>query len=69
MRAFVHWLFEEGLIETNIADRVKAPKRPQLVKQPFTEEELRVLPAAAKANKRTGLRDYSMLLFSLDTGV
>jgi integrase/recombinase XerD len=69
VRAFCRWLFDEELVEANIAERVKPPKRPQLINQPFTDDEIRRLLQAAKENKRVGLRDVALLLFLFDTGV
>ncbi len=69
VRAFCRWLFEEQLLKTNIVERAKLPKRPLLLKKPFTDEEVLKLLKAAKEYKRTGIRDYAILLLLLDTGV
>jgi len=68
VRAFCRWLHDEEYIDTNMVERVAVPKSAQRVKDPFTTDDIRRLLAAAKADKRMGLRDYAVILFLLDSG-
>lgn len=63
--AFTRWLHEEGLTETNVADRVRKPKPPQTQRQPFTDDELRKLVKASQTNTR----DAAIFALLLDTGM
>src|SRR5690606_14505058 len=41
--AFLRWLHEEGLTETDISKRVKKPQPPDTQRQPLTDDEMRLL--------------------------
>jgi site-specific recombinase XerD len=69
VRAFCKWLYDEQMVETNIAERATLPKRAQVIKKPFTDDEMVRLLDNARNYKRTGVRDYAILLFLFDTGV
>lgn len=64
MRRFFRWLMEEGLLPTNIAERLEAPRleihpRPGIARA----DMLKMLAAA-----RDSPRDYALLCFVADTG-
>jgi site-specific recombinase XerD len=66
--AFVRWLHQEDFIEDDLASRVKKPKKPQVQKHPYSDDELIRLLDAAKQTAH-GLRDYAMLCILLDCGL
>lgn len=66
--AFLRWLHDEELMDKNLAEKISPPKIPTLVKEPFAADDLKRLVAAAKADKRNGLREHALILFMLDTG-
>lgn len=65
---FVRWLHEEGYTDTNIGERVKKPRLPQTIKEPFTNAELHALLKAAKETNNPE-RDYAMLSVLVDCGL
>lgn len=58
--AFVRWLHEEEYTATNIGERIKKPRRPQIVKEPFTDAELHAMLTTAR-NSNHGFRDYAFI--------
>jgi site-specific recombinase XerD len=62
--AFLRWLHEEEMTPTNFALRIKKPREPELVKEAYSEDEVRRLFKAADT-----LRDHAMLCVLLDCGV
>lgn len=68
VRAFLRWCHEEGYADRNLVDRIRKPKPPKLVKQPFSQQEAQALIKAAQAEGRNGLRDAAIVLFMLDSG-
>ncbi len=68
IRAFCRWLHEEEITDKNPTERVAQPRAPFLVKQPFDGEDAKRLIAAARGDKRNGVRDTAVILFMLDTG-
>src|SRR5690242_15787126 len=68
LRAFLRWCFDEGYTERNLVERIRKPKPPTLVKQPFSSQDVQALLKAAQENPRNGVRDTAILLFLLDSG-
>lgn len=66
--AFVRWLYEEEIIEKNLAEKVKKPRVPKTNKSAFTELELKLLLDAASKTTNGG-RDLAILTLMLDTGM
>lgn len=66
--AFTRWLALEEITPKNAAERVAQPKTPHLVKESFSEADVKRLVAAARVDKRNGLRDVALIYFMLDTG-
>lgn len=65
---FVRWLHEEGYTDTNIGQRVKKPRLPQTIKEPFSDAELHALLRASKAT-RNPERNYAMVSVLIDCGL
>jgi site-specific recombinase XerD len=63
--AFLRWLHEEGLTDTDISKRVKKPQPPDTQRHPLTDEEMRRLIKASKANAR----DAAIVAVLYDTGI
>lgn len=70
LSAFFHWCVEEGLLTKSPMEKIVKPKVPKIIKERFSEEDVRKLidtckeyPAAIAARNR------ALLLFLLDTGV
>ncbi len=67
--AFCRWLFEEDYVKANPGAKVKKPKAPQLVKDVFTDDELKRMIETARGEKRNGLRNAAIILVLTDTGI
>jgi site-specific recombinase XerD len=68
LRAFFNWLIAEEMIEVSPMAPIAAPIcRPDQI-QPFTDDDLTALLKAAQES-RNPLRDYSIVLMLLDTGM
>ncbi|MCO5215215.1 MAG: tyrosine-type recombinase/integrase [Thermomicrobiales bacterium] len=65
---FFHWLHAEGLIDDDIASKVKKPKLPVVRKQPYSDDDLNGLFNAVKG-RQNSLRDTAILYLLLDTGL
>lgn len=68
VRCFFNWMIEEGYTEVNPMASVKPPVFRSDQVRPFSEQQVTTLLNAAKRSKYP-LRDTSILLFMLDTGV
>lgn len=62
--AFLRWLHEEEVTPTNLAQKIKKPREPELMKQAYTEDEVRRMLKGADT-----LRDIAMLSVLLDCGL
>ena len=67
--AFLRWLYQEGYTEQNLAERIRKPKAPALVKEPLSADEVKHLVKAAEANRRNGVRDVAILYVLIDCGL
>lgn len=68
VRALFRWAYLEGLLPTNIAERVKAPKVPKKVIPSLSEEAVVGLLEAAKRS-RNSLRDQAIVMLLFDCGL
>jgi len=69
IRAFWGWLETEEMIEVNPFDRIKIPKPPKKVIIPFSEDQIRALLSVIDTKSLTGVRDWTIILTLLDTGI
>ena len=69
LKAFFNWCYQEELIPSNPAARLKKPKVPEKVVAALTPEHLERLLAACDTSTNTGFRDYVIMLVLLDTGM
>jgi site-specific recombinase XerD len=69
VRSFSSWAYEEGYLEENIMQRLKLPRLPNTQPEPLTEEEIRNVLAVSLDHTLERLRNYSMLVLFLDTGL
>jgi len=69
MRSFSSWAYEEGYLDENVMQRLKLPKLPTIQPEPLGEEEIRRVLANCLDHTLERLRNYSMLMLFLDTGL
>lgn len=62
--AFLRWLYEEEITPSNLALKIKKPRLPELVKEAYTEDEVRRMLKAADS-----LRDTAILSILVDCGI
>lgn len=63
LSSFYSFLHEEGLISTNPLSRVKKIRQPQVVKEPFSEQDVELM-----RNGASNLRDKAIIDFLISTG-
>jgi len=68
LRAFFQWCMEEGFIEKNPLQGFKRRKAPGRIVD-VSEDSLMRLLRLPDQNTFVGLRDYALMLLTLDTGV
>jgi site-specific recombinase XerD len=68
LRTFFNWLVAEGELDTSPMERIPVPVDRADQVQPFTDEQVKALIAAARRTKNP-LRDEALLLLMLDTGL
>jgi integrase/recombinase XerD len=69
LKAFFNWCFQEDLIPSNPAARLKSPKVPEKVVAAFTPEQVEQLLSVCDTSTNIGFRDYVIMLVLLDTGM
>jgi len=69
VRSFSSCVYEEGYLEENVMQRLKLPKLPTTQPEPLSEDEIRKVLAVSLDNTLERLRNYSMLMLFLDTGL
>jgi len=68
IKRFLNWLVEEGILKENPIARLRAPKAPKLIIQPFSREQIAMMLAVC--NKTfAGCRDRAIVLMFLDSGL
>jgi integrase/recombinase XerD len=68
-KAFFSWCFEEELIDTNPAVRLKHPKAPKRIRPAFIPEQIEKMLSVCDTSTNDGFRDRVILLLLLDTGL
>lgn len=69
LQQFFKFLFEDGLLTTNIAEGLKPLKNKRQVVHTFSEEQVKRILASPDQTTFTGLRDYAIMLLFLETGI
>ncbi|WP_135555921.1 tyrosine-type recombinase/integrase [Paenibacillus cymbidii] len=69
LQQFFKFLYHDGQMQINLADTLKPIKNDQRVIHTFTEEQVQHILAAPDRNTFTGLRDYTIMLLFLETGI
>jgi integrase/recombinase XerD len=69
IRAFFNYLYNEGMLENNPAAELKLIKAKKEVVETFTREQVRDLLNVVDRASFTGLRDYTIILLLLETGI
>jgi len=69
LRQFYKYLLTECIVSINPAERLERKKNKAVVIEAFTEKQLTDLLNACNKNRFVGFRDYTIILFLLDTGV
>lgn len=62
LKSFCKFLFLEGLINENFADRLHAPKIPEGMPRYLSKEEIQKICKCVDLSTYSGLRDYTMLM-------
>jgi site-specific recombinase XerD len=69
LRTFFDWACEEGYASANPAARIRKLRETRKIVPTFSEADLRALLAQPDTNTLAGLRDLTLMLLLLDTGV
>jgi len=66
---FFNWLVEEGILEHSPFERMRPPRIPKEIIQPFSQEDIRRMLVVLSEDGFRGLRNRAIILTFLDTGV
>ncbi len=69
LRAFFSWVVSEEMIAANPFDRVKIPRPPRKVIPVFSDAQIRDLLGAIDTTTPAGVRDHTIILTLLDSGL
>jgi site-specific recombinase XerD len=69
IRSFSTWAYEEGYLDENVMRRLKLPKLPKTFPEPLSEEEIQRALSATLDSTRERLRNFSITMLFLDTGI
>ncbi len=69
VRSFSTWAYEEGYLDENVMRRLKLPKLPKSLPEPLDEEEIQRVLSATLEGTRERLRNFSIMMLFLDTGI
>lgn len=69
LQQFFKFLHQDGQTKTNLADGLKPIKNERKMIHTFTEEQVEQILAVPDQNTFTGLRDYTIMLLFLETGM
>jgi site-specific recombinase XerD len=69
VRSFSTWAYEEGYLDENVMRRLKLPQLPKTFPEPLSEEEIQKVLSASLDSTRERLRNFSVLMLFLDTGI
>ena len=66
---FFNWLLEENILEHNPMERMRPPRVPKQIIQPFSPDDIRRMLAVPNADSFRGYRNRAIILTFLDTGL
>jgi site-specific recombinase XerD len=69
VRSFSTWAYEEGYLDENVMRRLKLPHIPKTFPEPLGEEEIQRVLSATLEGTRERLRNFSIMMLFLDTGI
>jgi site-specific recombinase XerD len=69
LRSFSTWAHEEGYLEENIMRKLKLPKLPTTNPEPLSQDEIERILAVSLDDSSECLRNFSILMMFLDTGI
>ena len=69
LKQFFSYLISEGLVENNPVKRLEKQKVRKKIIESFNEEQVLKILAAPDKTRFVGLRDYTVMLLLLDTGI
>ncbi|WP_282035021.1 tyrosine-type recombinase/integrase [Metabacillus indicus] len=69
IRAFFNFLFDQGYISKNPVKNMKLLKDQRTIINTFTRKQLKDLLAQPDLRTFTGIRDYTIMMILLDTGI
>ncbi len=69
IRVFCNWLEREGLVEVNPFIGVDIPRLPRSLPRSLDSRQIAKLVAACRRNTWAGIRNHTMVLTFIDTGV
>jgi integrase/recombinase XerD len=69
VRSFSTWAYEEGYLEENVMRRLKLPKLPKTYPEPLSEDDIHRVLEAALNSTHEQLRNFSIMMMFLDTGI
>jgi site-specific recombinase XerD len=69
LHSFFNWLVEEGILERSPTKRVKAPRVPQVLIKPFSQEDIKKLLSFCDENRFVGLRNKTIIILLVETGL
>ena len=67
IKAFFSYLESDDLIKENVILKVKKPKAPVIAVPTFTQQEIERLLKAPNRQRKSGFRDYALILTFIDT--
>lgn len=68
-QGFFKFLLEDGILETNLASKLKVIKAENQMIFTFTEAQVKAVLEQPDQSTFTGFRDYTMMLILLETGI
>jgi integrase/recombinase XerD len=68
-QTFFKFLWQDGILETNIAEQFKVMKAHNQMLFTFTEDQVKTILQQPNTTSFTGLRDYVIMLVMLETGM
>ncbi len=69
LKGFATWLHEKRYTRTNVLKALARPKRPTLIIEPLTEDEIKKVMATVKTRTPYDARNYAIIVTFLDTGL
>jgi site-specific recombinase XerD len=69
LKAFSHWLCDEGFIPVDVLQKLKRPKVPQTLIEVLSDQEVDRILSDVNQNCVIGARMYAIFMLLLDTGI